>query len=160
MSSKRRQIIDEIVTALKLIDGTTENLPNSPRSPYTFCTNVFTNVFARQEYLSAINDFPSVYCYPISSETRTRVGDAQVFSTFLLEVRGYVYSDDNSIERAADLAQDIQYVLDSMKYRQTFKTLNVTECRVQTLSTDEGIMDPYGVVEIRALIVYIQDSNI
>lgn len=160
MSSKRRQIIDEIVTALKLIDGTTENLSNSPRSPYTFCSNVFTNVFARQEYLSAVNDFPSVYCYPISSETRTRVGDAQVFSTFLLEVRGYVYSDDNSIERASDLAQDIQYIIDSMKYRPSFKPLNVTECRVQSLSTDEGIMEPYGVVEIRALIVYIQDSNI
>ena len=83
---------------------------------------------------------------------------AAVYAT--VTVINEIYSDDNSIERAADLAQDIQYVLDSMKYRQTFKTLDVTECRVQTLSTDEGIMDPYGVVEIRALIVYIQDSNI
>jgi hypothetical protein len=160
MSSKRRQIMNEIVSALKLIDGTTETLPNSPRSPYTFCTNVFTNVFAKQEYLSTLNDFPSICCYPISSETRARIGDAQVFSSFILEVRGYVYSDDNPIEKAADLAQDIQYIIDSMKYRSTFKDLNVTECRVQSLSTDEGIMEPYGVVEIRALIVYIQDSNI
>jgi len=103
MSSKRRQIMNEIVSALKLIDGTTETLPNSPRSPYTFCTNVFTNVFAKQEYLSTLNDFPSICCYPISSETRARIGDAQVFSSFILEVRGYVYSDDNPIEKAADL---------------------------------------------------------
>ena len=160
MASKRRQIINEIVTALKLIDGTQETLPGSPRSPYTFCTNIYTNAFAKQEYLGAINDFPSVYCYPISPETKERIGDAQVFSSFLLEVRGYIYSDDNPIEVSADLAQDIQYIIDSMRYRPTFKDLNVTECRVQSLSTDEGIMEPYGVVEIRALIVYIQDYNI
>jgi hypothetical protein len=160
MSSKRRQIIGEIVNSLKLIDGSTENISGSPRSPYTFCTNINTNAFARQEYLSAVNDFPSVFCYPISAETRNRIGDAQVFCSFLLEIRGYVYSDENAIEASADLAQDIQYVLDSMKYRTTFKTLNVTECRVESLSTDEGIMEPYGIAEVRALIVYIQDSNI
>ena len=71
-----------------------------------------------------------------------------------------MYSDDNSIEVTADLAQDVQYIIDSMKYRPSFKSLNVTECRVESLSTDEGIMDPYGVAEIRALVIYIQDSNI
>ena len=160
MSSKRRQIINEIVTALKLIDGGIESLPNSPRSPYTFCTNINNNAFAKQEYLNTINDFPSVYCYPMSSETRSRIGDAQVFCSFILEIRGYVYSDDNSIEVTADLAQDVQYIIDSMKYRPSFKSLNVTECRVESLSTDEGIMDPYGVAENRALVIYIQDSNI
>lgn len=160
MLSRRRQIVTEIITALKLINGATETLPNSPRSPYTFCTNVYNNVISKQIYLDAINDFPTICCYPASPETRTRKGAGQVFCSFLLDIRGYVYSEDNSIEAAADLAQDIQYIIDSMRYRTTLNNLNVIECRVESLSTDEGIMDPYGVAEIRALVVYIQDSNI
>lgn len=159
MASRKRDIIEAIVTSLKLIDGTTETLPNSPRSPYTFCSNISNNAFNKQEYLDNINDFPSVYCYSISPETRRRIGNAETYCSFLLEIRGYVYGE-NPILLSADLAQDIQYIIDSMRYRDSTKTLNLVECRTESLSTDEGLLEPYGVAEVRALIVYLQDSNI
>lgn len=157
--SRKRQIINSIIDALKLINGTSENLPNSPRSPYTFISNVYGNVFDKQLYLDDINDFPSVCCYQVTAESRNRIGDRETYCSFILEIRGYIQSED-SIGVASDLAQDLQYIIDSMQYRQAFKELGVVDCRVESLSTDEGILEPLGVAELRVLVVYVQDSNI
>ena len=158
MASRRRQIIQKIVDSLKLINKTTENIPNCPRSPYTFITNVYENVFDKQEYLDQINDFPSLFVYPITPETRRRIGQRETYCSFILEVRGYVHGED-SIYLSSDLAQDIQYIIESIKYRCT-ADLGLVECRTETLSTDEGLLEPYGVVEVRVLVVYIQDYDI
>ena len=157
--SKRRQIINQIIDSLKLINGTVEELPNCPRSPYTFITNVYGNVFNTQRYLDEVNDFPSICCYQISSETRNRIGNRETYCSFILEIRGYIQAED-SITASADLAQDLQYVVDSMKYRTGFKELGVVECWTESLSTDEGLLEPQGVAELRVLVVYIQDYNI
>jgi len=158
-TSRKRLIIQEIINNLKLINGATENVPNSPRSPYTFTSNVAGNVYDRLEYLPNINDFPSIFCYPISSETRRRISNAETYCTFLLEIRGYVQGED-PILLSSDLAQDIQYVVDSIKYRPSAQSLNIVECRTESLATDEGLLEPYGLAEVRVLIVYLQDSNI
>lgn len=157
--SRKRDIINQIINALKLIDKTTEILPNSPRSPYTFTSNVYGNVFDKQLFLDAINDFPTVCCYQVTPESRNRIGDRETYCSFILEIRGYIQSED-SIGTASDLAQDLQYIMDSMQYRVGFKELGVVDCKVESLSTDEGILEPLGVAELRVLVVYVQDSNI
>lgn len=158
-TSRKRLIIEEIISKLKLINATTEELPNCPRNPYTFTSNVFGNVYDSLEYLDNINDFPSVYCYPISVETRRRISNAETYCTFLLEIRGYVYGE-NPILLASDLAQDIQYIIESIRYRPSSFSLNIVECRTESLATDEGLLEPYGMTEVRALITYLQDYNI
>lgn len=158
MASRRRQIIQKIIDSLKLINKTTEDIPNCPRSPYTFITDVYGNVFDKQEYLDQVNDFPSLFVYPITPETRRRIGHRETYCSFILEVRGYVNGED-PISLAADLAQDVQYVIESIRYR-CAANLGLVECRTETLSTDEGLLEPYGVMELRALIVYIQDYDI
>lgn len=157
--SKKRQIIEQIVTALKLIDGGTEVLPNSPRSPYAFTSNIYNNVINHSKYLEDINDFPTICCYTVGPETRNRIGNRETYCSFILEIRGYIQAED-SITASADLAQDIQYIIDSMRYRAGIKELGVVECRVESISTDEGILEPMGVAEIKVLVVYIQDYNI
>ena len=158
MSTRKRQIIQKIIDSLKLIDGGSENLPNSPRSPYKFTSNVYNNVFSKQEFLDNINDFPSVFCYSITPETRNRIGGRETYCSFIIEIRGYVQGE-NPIGLASDLGQDIQYIIESIKYR-CGSNLGLVECRTESLSTDEGLLEPYGVVELRTLIVYIQDYDI
>jgi hypothetical protein len=103
-------------------------------------------------FLHEINSFPSFYVHP-QLETRTHIAHGVRLAVITCEMRAYVYSDRlNDVE---DIARSIEHAV------QTFPRLHLTlvdECRVTTLRTDEGVMSPYGIVDLTLEILYRIES--
>ena len=156
MASVRTQVVDLLVSDLKNIDGgTATSNPNNYIDPYTFKSNVFdTNVFRNWKYLEEINDFPTI-CFMVGAVSRQHVGGDVRYEFFEVNFRGYVHGED-SLNLADDLAEDIDFVVNSFRNKAstTNSTLEISDALVLSVSTDEGLFDPYGLCDIRAQISY------
>ena len=156
MASVRTQVVDLLVSDLKNIDGgTATSNPGNFIDPYTFKSNVFdTNVFRNWKYLEEINDFPTI-CFMVGAVTRQHVGGDIRYEFFEVNFRGYVHGED-SLNLADDLAEDIDFVVNSFRNKAstTNSTLEISDALVLSVSTDEGLFDPYGLCDIRAQISY------
>ena len=156
MASVRTEVVDLLVTDLKNIDGgTATSNPNNYIDPYTFKSNVFdTNVFRNWKYLEEINDFPTI-CFMVGAVTRQHVGGDIRYEFFEVNLRGYVHGED-SLNLADDLSEDIDFVVNSFRNKAliTNSTLEISDALVLSVSTDEGLFDPYGLCDIRAQISY------
>ena len=149
--SRRRRIMDFLVNELQRIDGEADGRDYvSVRNGYTYKTNVFDNVFRRQKYLNEINDFPTI-CVRTAGEDRLEIGADVRFGTFGFEVRGYI-KDEDTIETEEDLADDIEYVLESMNNQPN--AFDIVDVRITSTETDEGLMAPFGVVIINGILRY------
>ena len=156
MASVRTQVVDLLVSDLKNIDGgTATSNPNNYIDPYTFKSNVFdTNVFRNWKYLEEINDFPTI-CFMVGAVSRQHVGGDVRYEFFEVNFRGYVHGED-SLNLADDLSEDIDFVVNSFRNKAliTNSTLEISDALVLSVSTDEGLFDPYGLCDIRAQISY------
>lgn len=103
-------------------------------------------------FLHEINSFPHFYVHP-QLETRTHISHGVRLAVITCEMRAYVYSDTlNEVER---IARQIEQAV------QTFPKQHldlVDECRVTTLRTDEGVMAPYGLVDLTLEALYRIES--
>ena len=156
MASVRTQVVDLLITELKNIDGgTATSNPGNFIEPYTFKSNVFdTNVFRNWKYLEEINDFPTI-CFMVGAVTRQHVGGDVRYEFFEVNFRGYVHGED-SLNLADDLSEDIDFIVNSFRNRAltSNSTLEISDSLVLSVSTDEGLFDPYGLCDIRAQISY------
>ena len=156
MASVRTQVVDLLVSDLKNIDGgTATSNPGNFIDPYTFKSNVFdTNVFRNWKYLEEINDFPTI-CFMVGAVRRQHVGGDVRYEFFEVNFRGYVHGED-SLNLADDLSEDIDFIVNSFRNRAltTNSTLEISDGLVLSVSTDEGLFDPYGLCDIRAEISY------
>ena len=153
--SRRKRIIDFLVSELKFIDGEEDGRNiGVVRSGYTYKTNVFNNVFRRMKFLNEINDFPTL-CVTAAGEDRIEIGAGVRFGTFGFEVRGYV-KDEDTIEVEEDLADDIEYVLQAAVLLPSARdnALAITDIILTSTETDEGLMTPFGVVIVNGIIRY------
>ena len=156
--SRRTQIIDFLVTELKRINGQQDARTVPVRNGYTYKTNVFNNVFRRQKYLNEINDFPTI-CVRAVGEDRLEIGADVRFGTFGFEIRAYV-KDEAIIETEEDLADDIEFVLENLTSEATSQAREITDVRITSTETDEGLMTPFGVVIINGILRYQQDATV
>ena len=156
MASVRTQVVDLLITELKKIDGgTATSNPGNFIEPYTFKSNVFDkNVFRNWKYLEEINDFPTI-CFMVGAITRQHVGGDVRYEFFEVNLRGYVHGED-SLNLADDLSEDIDFIVNSFRNRalKSNSTLEISDSLVLSVSTDEGLFDPYGLCDIRAQISY------
>ena len=153
--SRRKRIIDFLVSELKFIDGEEDGRNiGVVRSGYTYKTNVFNNVFRRMKFLNEINDFPTL-CVTAAGEDRIEIGAGGRFGTFGFEIRGYV-KDEDTIEVEEDLADDIEYVLQAAVLLPSARdnALAITDIILTSTETDEGLMTPFGVVIVNGIIRY------
>ena len=140
----------EILTReLRLIDGGTSVLDNN----YQFELDCHENVYPHYLFLEEINDFPTV-CFYVVEETVSHIGGGVRYKTALLNLRGYVHEElgewENSNWWAETLIDDIEHVLEHIRRRNPC----FIDVRVLELSTDEGIMEPYGVADMVISITY------
>jgi hypothetical protein len=129
-------LLEEIKTALESIDG-------SASGPYVFNYAV-PQVVIREMYMDEIHDFPTlmvtnqnIQFIQMSNNLRHKV--------YSCRIRGIVY-DENSVEAAEKLAQDIEYVLEH--YDWSFE-----EVRIIRVETDAGLNAPFGAVIISFLVL-------
>tara|TARA_B100000214_G_scaffold346533_1_gene297213 strand:+ start:253 stop:693 length:441 start_codon:yes stop_codon:yes gene_type:complete len=146
------------VTELKRINGQQDSRTVPVRNGYTYKTNVFNNVFRRQKYLNEINDFPTL-CIRATGEDRLELGAGVRFGTFGFEIRGYV-KEEETIETEEDLADDIEFVLENLTSEATSETREITDVRITSTETDEGLMTPFGVIIINGILRYQQDATV
>jgi len=144
----RSVMIDLLVEKLQLINGQT-----SPDGlfyqPYTF----HMSVIARRgfQFLDQINDFPYVMCIGGRTDWRHSKGGV-IYKTIPVHIRSFVFNEEGAtIDQMEDLAEDIEQIVNSLRILDRDK--NIVDARVDTISTDEGLMAPYGVLDMNIRIV-------
>ena len=91
----------------------------------------------------------------VGAVTRQHVGGDVRYEFFEVNLRGYVHGED-SLNLADDLSEDIDFIVNSFRNRAltSNSTLEISDSLVLSVSTDEGLFDPYGLCDIRAQISY------
>ena len=143
-TSRRRDIANFLVGELKKIDGNASSFDSS----YTYQVNLFDNVFRRLKFLDEINDFPSVYLQA-GIEDRVYQSKGLTTSTLDLMIRVYVHTED-AVEELESTMQDIEFVI----YNMDTEKYGMMDVQVSTMSTDEGLLDPYGIGEVGVTVQY------
>ena len=141
MATRRKQIIDGFITEL----GQTPDIDSS-------------NVFKHFKYMEEINDFPTV-CLTPGSESREELGANRRLGSIGGALRGYVF-DENNIDTAEIFAQNVESKVDSFSANVASKANGVSDARVVSFRTDEGLFQPYGVADLEVEILYDLDENV
>lgn len=150
--SEKRTILNQLVTHIKGINGQVSTVIGCPFSPYTYKINLSNNVFSKLVFLDEINDFPTIMLYQDNIEQRQYNETGNVLGSVSLRLRAYVYQDEG-YKQIDDLIEDMQYAINSFKYT-IYDNANLYDVRITQVSTDEGLMDPYGLAEISFTLVY------
>lgn len=110
-----------------------------------------SNVIKRFAYLDEVNDFPAITLVP-RTESRDHRGAGRKLALAEISVRAYVYDGDDTMGAADQLAADIESAVET--FQDTYASLSVEEARVVELRTDEGLFQPYGIVDCLIQILY------
>lgn len=137
---------------------------------YTFIPNVSVSasslsfnttpaqVHRSYRYLDDINDFPTIMLGGTPSSDYFHYGAGQQLKTVRQFIRGYVYSSTtDSIADSENLARDIESVVNEFPYLAS--NLSVYDARVTAITTDEGLLSPYGLCDLQVEILYHDSTN-
>lgn len=143
MSSKRISIVKAIAAKLKEIDGTG-----------VYQTNLYGNVYPKLKFWDEVNDFPSVYM-TAGSEMREYLPSNFTWGYLGVSVKVYVRSEDTAQEQLEQVLSDIETCIDANRVLVYDESGNqTTEILVQSITTDEGLLAPFGVGEINLQVRY------
>jgi len=143
--SRRKEITEFLVNELKNINGGSSTYDSN----YTYSTNIANNVFRRLKFLDEINDFPTI-CVNAGSEARTYDTSGLITGDLTLNIRAYVKAE-NPITAAENLADDIEHIVYHLGDKSDIGMLNMI---MVSVSTDEGLVAPFGILEIDILARY------
>jgi len=136
----RKKIVDALVEKINLIDG---NNPNN--------SNIFQNAHSGMVFLDEIQEYPKI-CVVAGDEVREYQPGEFKWRFLSLDIRVYVEDQDDSQEVLAVLMEDIERVIDNndvLIYDDTVSPhLTTTSLTLQSMSTDEGVLEPLGVGEL------------
>jgi hypothetical protein len=145
--SKRTHILKALAEKFKLIDGTG-----------IYQTNISNNSYPKLKFWDEVQDFPCVYLTP-GTETRDYHPSGFSWAYLLVCVKCYVKSEDQTQEQLELLLEDVEKCVDANRvlvYDQD-NNLETTEILVQSITTDEGLLTPYGVGEIYLQVRYARN---
>ena len=141
--SKRTQIVKALSEALKVIDGSEG-----------YNTNLFNNSFPKLKFWDEVNDFPAVYMTPGPERREYHPGNF-AWCFFSIGVKAYVKSETPQ-EDLEKLLEDIEKVVDANRQIAYSEDPGhqTTEILLESITTDEGLLAPYGVGEIILMVRY------
>lgn len=137
--SNRSKINNKVIECLKDING----LSSPYSSDYSFKTDLHLNVYQGLKFIHEINDFPCIYVVS-PTETRAYNTTGSTEGTVTTQLRCYLYSDDID-EEAQNLIDDIEHVIYSIRFN---NELQVKDIIITNILRDNGLLKPYGMVEI------------
>jgi hypothetical protein len=143
--SRRKEITEFLVTELKKINGGSSTFDSN----YNYSIDIANNVFRRLKFLDEINDFPTI-CVNAGSEARTYDTSGLITGDLTLNIRAYLRAE-NPITAAENLADDIEHIVYHIGDKSDMGLLNMI---MQSVSTDEGLVAPFGILEIDILVKY------
>ena len=141
MATRRKQIIDGLVVEL----GQTLDVESS-------------NVYKHFKFMDELNDFPAICLIP-GTEMREQLGANRRLGTIEVSLRGYVF-DENNIDTAEILAQNVESHVDSFCANVAAQANGVSDARVVSFRTDEGLFQPYGIADLDVQILYDLDEDV
>jgi hypothetical protein len=120
-----------------------------------YLDNAIAHVYRGFRWLDQINDFPTI-SYNIQSSSLVHIGANDRYYSCSVALRAYVRGEDPQ-------ALLDQILLDIEDVTQSFRdvaspSLEVVDARVDSVSSDEGVMAPIGVADMRITISYKQSS--
>jgi hypothetical protein len=115
------------------------------------------NITKRFAYLHEVNDFPAVCMMPQSELRIHRGADARqgIINLFL---RAYVYDGDDVMGACDTLGASLETAAQS--YAATQRSIQLEEARVTSFRTDEGLFQPYGIVDMEIQFLYEVSNEI
>tara|TARA_B110000305_G_scaffold45335_2_gene48129 strand:- start:10293 stop:10745 length:453 start_codon:yes stop_codon:yes gene_type:complete len=144
-TGRRQSIVNALVVKLKLIDGTGEYL-----------SNVYKNVHPRLKFWDEVEEFPAIHLNA-GSESREYQGGGFKDRYLSITVRIYINEED-SVEALDKLLEDVETSLEENSRLSYTDRRGVTQTTQQisiiSITTDEGVLDPYGVGEILVEVRY------
>ena len=145
MSSRRREIANSIVENLKKIDGSISDFD----STYIYTRNLYSKVERKIVFPNEINDYPAVFIHP---GTETRNYETSEFTTANLPIVIYLYvNEEDPVSAIEEISQDIEHVLYHLTYNPTLK---IEDINIESITTDEGLLAPFGVGLITINVLY------
>jgi hypothetical protein len=120
-----------------------------------YLDNAIAHVYRGFRWLDQINDFPTI-CYSVQSSTLDHIGANDRYYALDITLRVYVRGEDSQ-------ALIDQMLLDVERTTENFRdvsspSLEVVDARVNSVSSDEGLMSPNGVGDMSITISYKQSS--
>lgn len=117
-------------------------------------SNLYGNAYNRLEFWDTVSDFPSVYMSPGSEQREYLPGD---FTWAFLGISIKIYAKGESAQDELEqLLEDVESVINANRVLE-YDAINhyeTTEINVVSITTDEGLLDPYAVGEINLLVRY------
>lgn len=138
--SMRGQVVQELVTLFKTVDGTG-----------SFKSNLFSNVTNRMLFLDEIRDFPTV-SVTADSETREYHPGAFTWGFIRVVVRVYVNEEDPNIGME-NVLWDLETLLDANNDL-VVGTNNLVQITIDRIDTDGGALYPQAFAELTCTIRY------
>ena len=144
MSSKRISIVKALAEKFKEIDGTG-----------VYKTNLYGNAYPKLKFWDEVNDFPSVYM-TAGTEMREYLPANFIWGYLNISVKVYVKSEDDAQEQLELALSDVEKCVDANRVLvfDTETNQETTEILVQSITTDEGLLYPFGVGEINLQVRY------
>lgn len=146
--SKRTSIVKALSEKFKEIDGSGQ-----------YKTNLFQNSYAKLKFWDEVQDFPCVYMHP-GNELREYLPANFTWGILMVCVKVYVRSEDSAQEQLEQLLDDLELCIDKNRtlIYDVDNNLETTEILIQSITTDEGLLAPYGVGEINLEVRYALDN--
>lgn len=142
--SKRTSIVAALNQKFKEIDGTG-----------LYKSNIFGNSYPKLKFWDEVQDFPCIYMSP-GTELREYHPGNFTWAYLNISIKCYVKGEEDSQEQLEQLLEDIETCIDANRvliYDQD-GSLETTEILVQSITTDEGLLLPYGVGEVNIQVRY------
>ena len=142
--SSRSAIVESLVTLIKTIDGKD-----------TFNLDLYDNVLGKLVFWDEINDYPTV-CVSAGQEQREYLPGGFKWGYLGVSIKIYVQSDEQPLNELEAVLEDIEGLLDANNHLEydSVGPKNITDIRVVSIVTDEGLLAPDGVGELNIVVQY------
>jgi len=142
--TRRISIVTALAEKFKVIDGTG-----------SYKTDLNDNSYPKLKFWDEVTDFPCVYL-TAGSEIREYMPSSFTWGFLNISVKVYVRSESEAQQQLEDLLDDLEKVIDANRVLvyDTTSNLSTTEILIQSITTDEGLLAPYGVGEINLQVRY------
>lgn len=141
--SRRQSIAKALAEKLKDIDGSAN-----------YKSNIFRNAYPYLKFWDQVNDFPSIYLTAGQEVREYHPGD---FTWAFLGISIKIYTrGEEPQEELENLLEDVERIVHDNRVLvyDTDNGYETTEILVQSITTDEGLLAPYGVGEINLQVRY------
>jgi hypothetical protein len=142
--TRRISIVTALAEKFKEINGTG-----------SYKTNLFDNSYPKLKFWDEVQDFPCVYL-TAGTEVREYMPSDFTWGYLNISVKVYVRSESEAQQQLENLLDDLENIIDANRVLvyDTTNNFSTTEILIQSITTDEGLLAPYGVGEINLQVRY------